>query len=89
MRRSSRMAALIEEGSFAGVFTAEGASWLKQRRLVMRALTPQVIEQFFPTLAAMTTRLEHRWRGVVESGETPDVLRAESVYAGRHRRRRP
>lgn len=75
MRRSSRMAALVEEGGFAGVFTAEGASWLKQRRLVMRSLTPQVVERFFPKLEEMTERLERRWRRMVENDRQPDVLR--------------
>ena len=75
MRRSSRMAELVEEGGFAGVFTAEGTNWLKQRRLVMRALTPQVIEQFFPTLASMTARLERRWRTMTDAGKPPDLLR--------------
>lgn len=80
MRRSSRMANLVEEGGFAGVFTAEGASWLKQRRLVMHSLTPQVIERFLPKLEGMTQRLERRWRRLVDNGAQPDMLRDLKAY---------
>lgn len=80
MRRSSRMTGLVEEVGFAGVFTAEGPVWLKQRRLVMRALTPQVVERFFPRLEEMTQRLERRWRRVVAGGSQPNVLRDLKAY---------
>ena len=80
MRRTSRSARAFEELGTTGVFNAEGEEWRRQRKLVMRALTPEVIRNFFPTLVGLTTRLLARWQqGVAQdtSGRNPrvDVLR--------------
>jgi cytochrome P450 len=75
IRRSSRTANALDELGTCGVFTAEGEEWLKQRKLVMRALTPEVIRHFFPTLSMMTERLLHRWETAVDAGKPVDVLR--------------
>ena len=63
MRRTSRSARAFEELGTTGVFNAEGEDWRRQRKLVMRALTPEVIRNFFPTLVGLTERLLARsWR---------------------------
>jgi cytochrome P450 len=70
MRRTFRSARAFEELGTTGVFNAEGEDWKRQRRLVMRALTPEVIRNFFPTLVALTERLLRRWQAAVAAGGT-------------------
>ncbi len=79
--RSPRIAKVINETGFAGVFTAEGEAWRRQRRLVMRALTPEIIRTFFPVIGTVTERLQARWRAQTGRGERPDVLRDLKCYS--------
>src|SRR5471030_3231221 len=60
MRRSSRTSRMLEEAGTKGLFTAEGEQWRRERKLAMRALTPEVIHNFFPKLRALTERLRRR-----------------------------
>jgi cytochrome P450 len=46
IRRSTRSAEMLDEVGTRGLFTAEGEDWRRQRKLVMRALTPEVIHNF-------------------------------------------
>jgi cytochrome P450 len=80
MRRSSRTAQMLEEVGTRGLFTAEGEDWRRQRKLVMRALTPEVIHGFFPTLSMMTERLQRRWSAAIAAGRPVDVLRDLKAY---------
>ncbi|NEX62204.1 cytochrome P450 [Noviherbaspirillum galbum] len=80
-RRSSRTAAVLEELGTRGLFTAEGEEWRKQRKLVMRALTPEVIRNFFPTMVLLTERLRRRWEENIRRGEPVDILRDLKAYA--------
>ena len=80
IRRSSRTATALTELGTAGLFTAEGEDWRKQRKLVMRALTPEVVRNFFPTLAGMTERLLLRWQSTLAAGRPVDVLRDLKAY---------
>ena len=75
LRRSSRSARAFEELGTTGVFSAEGEDWKRQRKLVMRALTPEVIRNFFPTLNRLTTRLLRHWQAAAAAGRPVDVLR--------------
>jgi cytochrome P450 len=81
VRRSSRTAKIISELGISGVFTDEGEDWRKQRKLVMRGLTPEVIKRFFPTMVAMTERLRRRWMAAVITGRPVDILRDLKAYA--------
>jgi cytochrome P450 len=81
IRRSSRTSRLLSELGTSGVFTSEGEEWRKQRKLVMRGLTPEVIRRFFPTMVAMTERLRRRWMAAVITGREVDVLRDLKAYA--------
>lgn len=80
MRRSGRTARMLEEVGTRGLFTAEGEEWRRQRKLVMRALTPEVIHNFFPTLSALTERLRRRWCDAIAAGRAVDVLRDLKAY---------
>ncbi|GGY79264.1 cytochrome P450 [Pseudoduganella plicata] len=75
IRRGARTSAMMEEAITPGVFSAEGDDWRQQRKLVMRALTPEVVHNFFPTLAALTERLRLRWARAAAEGRRIDVLR--------------
>lgn len=74
-RRTTRSAQIAGELLTIGVFSSEGEDWKRQRKLVMRALTPEVIRRFFPTLVALTERLRQRWRAAVAAGRPVEVLR--------------
>jgi cytochrome P450 len=80
IRRSTRSADMLNEVGTRGLFTAEGEDWRRQRKLVMRALTPEVIHNFFPTLVAMTERLRLRWETAIAAGRTVDLLRDLKAY---------
>jgi cytochrome P450 len=80
MRRSSRTAEMLNEVGTRGLFTAEGEDWRRQRKLVMRALTPEVIHNFFPTLTMLTERLRARWDAAIAAGKPVDVLRDLKAY---------
>jgi len=80
MRRAKRTATMLEEVGTRGLFTAEGDDWRRQRKLVMRALTPEVIHNFFPTLTALTERLRLRWERAIAAGQPPDLLRDLKAY---------
>ena len=75
MRRTFRSARAFQELGTTGVFNAEGEEWRRQRKLVMRALTPEVIRNFFPTLVALTERLLSRWQSAAAAGRPTNVLR--------------
>ncbi|WP_342117741.1 cytochrome P450 [Pseudoduganella sp. OTU4001] len=80
-RRSRRITAILEEAGATGVFSAEGDAWRSQRKLVMHALTPEVINSFHPTLSAMTGRLRGRWLAAAESAQPQRLLRDLKAFA--------
>jgi cytochrome P450 len=76
LRRGSRLSRLLDGASgVGGVFTAEGDAWRAQRRLVTRALTPEVIRKFHPMLHSLVLRLATRWRVAAVSGAPIDIAR--------------
>ncbi|MCE3262213.1 MAG: cytochrome [Pseudoduganella sp.] len=80
-RRTQRLASVLEEAAACGVFSAEGDEWRRQRKLVMHALTPEVVNRFQPTLAAMTERLRQRWLAAAQAGQPQRLLRDLKAYA--------
>lgn len=74
----SRLSSTIrgsEEIKVRGVFIAQGEEWRKQRKLVMRALTAEVVQRFFPQMQSMVERMRLRWERQVKNGEKVDLLR--------------
>jgi cytochrome P450 len=67
------LAAVFEDLGGQGVFVAEGARWRRQRRVVMQALSPPQLRQFFPTVDAVTARLKARWDRVATTGDVVDI----------------
>lgn len=74
-RRTVRSERVLKELGTTGVFSAEGDEWRRQRKLVMKALTPEVIRNFFPTLVFLAERLLARWQAATAAGKKVDVLR--------------
>ncbi|HEY1610783.1 MAG TPA: cytochrome P450, partial [Paraburkholderia sp.] len=72
-RRYQPIETVLEEIGCNGLFSAEGAAWEPQRRLVMQALSIPHIKAFYPTLADITERLRRRWLRAAERGDTIEM----------------
>lgn len=72
-RRLGTFAPIFEELGVAGVFSAEGDAWRRQRRIVMQAFHPGHLRAFFPALAGITERLRARWERAAASGAPIDA----------------
>ncbi len=55
-----------------GLLLNEGASWLRQRRLIQPAFAKQRVESYAPAMAECTARMLDRWQG----GQTLDIAAA-------------
>ncbi len=73
-RRLSSIEPVSKEMGLNGVFSVEGEAWRPQRDLVMRAMAPQQLEGFFPTLQLISERLRQRWQRSADAGTDTDVL---------------
>jgi cytochrome P450 len=73
-RRIATVEPVFAELGMAGVFSAEGVDWRKQRRLVMQALTQRNLVHFFPLLRLTAERLLGRWQRMAASGQVLDVV---------------
>ena len=74
-RRNEGIVGILKELKIDGLFTAEGDVWRKQRKPVMRGLSPDVVRSYFPTLVHKTERLLHRWKATLENGRQVDLHR--------------
>ncbi len=81
MARNPSVGSLMSELGPTGLFSAEGERWRRQRRLVMRALTPEAIANFHPTLLTVTRRLQARWTEAARAGTPVDVVRDLKRYS--------
>jgi cytochrome P450 len=79
--RGRRLSEIIQETAPPGLFTAEGEHWRRQRKLVMRALTPEAVRGFFPHIQRVTERLQQRWAAAADRGEPCDVTRDLKCFA--------
>jgi cytochrome P450 len=71
--RTDRLSDTARELGFEGLFTANGATWRRQRPMVMAGLDPTHIKAFFPTLVKVTARLMHRWQGAAAHSRVLDL----------------
>ncbi len=78
-RRVEAIERISRELGTHGVFAAEGEQWRRQRAVTLQAFKPESLRRFFPTLRAITERLQRRWRQVADSGNPlavdPDWMR--------------
>jgi cytochrome P450 len=70
--RRSPLTAIVskEMGLPQGLFSAEGESWRKQRRMVMASFAPGHVRAYFPSLVKVTLRLKDRWQKAARAGNT-------------------
>jgi cytochrome P450 len=73
--RSPWLNSIMRELGLTGVFTAEGDDWRRQRLLMTRTFTPELVARFYPTAAAMVQRLMDRWSRAVRQGGAIDFGR--------------
>lgn len=71
--RGGRLQPVMAEMGFNGVFSAEGAAWTAQRRLVMASLRPTHLDGWLPALNAITDRLERRWAAAAREGRVVEM----------------
>ncbi|KPK05544.1 MAG: hypothetical protein AMJ64_11400 [Betaproteobacteria bacterium SG8_39] len=72
-RRARPVQSVFREMGIAGVFSAEGETWERQRRLVMRAFDPAHLKRYFPSLVTVTQRLHRRWQKAAATGAVLDI----------------
>jgi cytochrome P450 len=61
-QRTPRLSAIADELGFAGLFTANGERWRRQRPMVMASFDPAHIKSYFPALVRVTERFARRWQ---------------------------
>ncbi|WP_250626788.1 cytochrome P450 [Pinirhizobacter soli] len=74
-RRNGGLKTIMNELNIGGVFTAEGAEWRKQRKLVMSGLNAEVIRNFFPRMVTLTEHMLERWNKALDEGRAIDLRR--------------
>jgi cytochrome P450/nitrite reductase/ring-hydroxylating ferredoxin subunit len=72
--RHSGIAPVCSEMGVDGVFSAEGETWRRQRRLAMLALAQGHLRGLYPNLQTVTTRLKKRWERLADAGAPLDVV---------------
>lgn len=72
-RRVRAVESVLQELSVHGVFSAEGAAWKRQRKLIMPAFSMRQQRDLFPLVQATTERLRARWVAAAKHGEPLDV----------------
>lgn len=80
-RRSSRIEPMSREIGANGLFSAEGETWARQRRVVVAALAATHFRGFFPTMQTITERLRLRWERAARNGETLQMADELKRYA--------
>ncbi|WP_202839526.1 cytochrome P450 [Luteimonas saliphila] len=73
-RRMSTVEGIARGLKAAGVFTAEGDEWRRQRKVVVQALTHGHLKHFFPTMMRIVGRLQRRWEQAADEGREIDLL---------------
>ncbi|MFL7867764.1 MAG: cytochrome P450, partial [Anaerolineales bacterium] len=70
----------IEEMGVEGLFSAEGEQWRRHRHYAKRAFDVRHLQEFFPTMAKVTRRLQRRWGQLAGQGATMDVQKEMMRY---------
>ncbi|HSW12052.1 MAG TPA: cytochrome P450 [Solimonas sp.] len=65
---------IISDMGLTSLFSAEGETWQRQRRVFMRALNIHHMAPFLPKLDVITQRLQGLWRRAAETGKPVAVL---------------
>lgn len=81
LRRGAQLSGLLDEVGAKGLFTAEGAVWREQRKLITRTLTADVVKRFHPTLQGLVERLRQRWDQALDHQQPIDLYRDLKAFA--------
>ncbi|HEX2678563.1 MAG TPA: cytochrome P450 [Polyangiales bacterium] len=73
-RRMHSMEEVARELGMHGLFSAEGADWKRQRKLILPAFRDENLAAAFPVLRMITERLVHLFEREAARGEPIDVL---------------
>jgi cytochrome P450 len=73
-RRIGQIERVFAELGMPGVFSAEGAAWRPQRRLITAAMSARAATAFYPKLLMLLERLRRRWQVASKNGTSLDVL---------------
>lgn len=79
-RRYANIANVMDEMGISGVFSAEGETWKKHRKLTSEALNVRNVQRFYPTLLEISGKLLRKWEHAAEAGKTIDVQREMMRY---------
>lgn len=79
-RRRRSLETVIKEMGFNGLFSSEGESWRRQRRIVAQALNSAHLHRFFPNLEVTTERFRKRLTNAHEANESLDLCRELMRY---------
>jgi cytochrome P450 len=72
-RRVGPVEPVFKEMGAHGVFSAEGASWKRQRKLVMPAFSMRQLRELHPSVALFTQRLRSHWMRAASQAAVVDV----------------
>lgn len=73
-RRGGRISEVLDQMRIGGLFAAEGAAWLPQRRMVMQALNGTHFPAFFPVMRTIALRLHRRLARLSDEDHVVDLL---------------
>jgi cytochrome P450/nitrite reductase/ring-hydroxylating ferredoxin subunit len=73
-RRMGAVEPVLRELGARGVFSVEGETWRRERRLAMEALAGRHLRAFYPTLLRVAERLEKRWMKAAAEGRTVAIV---------------
>lgn len=73
-RRRSSIESVFQEAGLNGVFSAEGARWMHQRKLTEPMFQPAHLKHFYPSLRKVTVRLSERFAKLAETGEVVSLV---------------
>ena len=62
-----------EMGLGPNVFSANGDTWRRQRRMVMSGFDPAHVQRYFPSLLRVARRLSARWQRAAAAGASVDL----------------
>jgi cytochrome P450 len=73
-RRFSAFEAVAGELGLVGLFTAEGDTWRKLRRMSVEALSPRRLSGFYPVVRTVAQRIRGRWQRLAQWGADVDPV---------------
>jgi cytochrome P450 len=71
--RSQRLVDVSAEFGFPGLFSVNGDTWRRHRKLVMAALDPTHVRDYMPQMALVASRLVGRWQAAARQQQVLDL----------------